>query len=333
MQLVYTHEVASDWNFKDFLGSVKVRSLIGRNDYKVEPGLYKIGNPDANSDVFVSANYKLSFDILRRSLKGINAWILTLDTKGVNVWCAAGKETFGSDELIKRIKTYRLSEIVSHKRLILPQLGAPGISSHIVKKETGFHIKYGPVRATDIKQYINNGYKATESMRRVKFNISDRLLIVPVEIMNSLLNFFLLTIFFIGLSGFSKSGFSLGSMKEEAFKTLVILISAYFSGTVFTPSLLPWIPTKYFSSKGIIIQSLVFIILMISGYLNLPVIIWAAWYLMTIAISSFLAMNFTGASTFTSLSGVNKEMKIFIPIQLTSYITGFLLLIISKFVL
>jgi len=66
-----------------------------RMSYAISPGLYAVGNPTKESDVFVSANYKLSFDVLRRELKGFNAWILVLDTKGINVWCAAGKGTFG----------------------------------------------------------------------------------------------------------------------------------------------------------------------------------------------------------------------------------------------
>ena len=85
-----------------------------------------MGSPSPDSPVLVSANYKLSFDVLRRSLAGIDAWILVLDTKGINVWCAAGKGTFGTEELLRRIAAVRLGEVVSHRRLVLPQLGAPG---------------------------------------------------------------------------------------------------------------------------------------------------------------------------------------------------------------
>ena len=49
--------------------------------YSVAPGLYAVGAPDRESDVLVTANYKLSFDTLRRELKGFNAWVLVLDTK------------------------------------------------------------------------------------------------------------------------------------------------------------------------------------------------------------------------------------------------------------
>ena len=94
----------------------------------MEPGLYALGAPAPDSPVFVSANYTLSFDALRSALRGIDGYLLVLDTKGINVWCAAGKGTFGTDELVARIEATRLAEVVRHRRLILPQLGAPGVA-------------------------------------------------------------------------------------------------------------------------------------------------------------------------------------------------------------
>ena len=90
--------------------------------HRVEPGLYSLGNPMPESPVFVTANYTFSFDALRSSLKGIDGYILVLDTQGVNVWCAAGKGTFGTDELVFRITATRLHEVVKHRVVILPQL-------------------------------------------------------------------------------------------------------------------------------------------------------------------------------------------------------------------
>ena len=114
------------------MGAVMVRWGINRDNYRVNPGLYAVGTPGQESDVFVTANYKLSFDALRKNLAGVNGWILVLDTKGVNVWCAAGKGTFGTKELVNRIKLVLLEKVVNHKRLILPQLGATGVAAHNV---------------------------------------------------------------------------------------------------------------------------------------------------------------------------------------------------------
>lgn len=81
--------------FRDISGAWKARWGINRMSYKVPPGLYAVGQPNQDSPVLVSANYKLSFDMLRKELAGLDAWIMVIDTKGINVWCAAGKGTFG----------------------------------------------------------------------------------------------------------------------------------------------------------------------------------------------------------------------------------------------
>ena len=109
-----------------------------------------LGRPTDASPVFASANYKLSFDALRASLKGRDAWLLVLDTKGINVWCAAGKGTFGTLELVRSIAETELDKIVGHRTVIVPQLGAPGVSAHRVKFYSGFNVVYGPARAEDI---------------------------------------------------------------------------------------------------------------------------------------------------------------------------------------
>jgi len=50
--------------------------------YRVAPGLYAVGAPDGGSPVVVTANYKMSFDLLRRALHGMAAWVVVLDTRG-----------------------------------------------------------------------------------------------------------------------------------------------------------------------------------------------------------------------------------------------------------
>ena len=114
--------VRTELLLSDRLGAYKVRWGFGRTKYRVTPGLYAVGNPDSVSPVFVTANFKLTFDKLRKELSGIDGWILVLDTRGINVWCAAGKGTFGTEELVRRIEAVELHKVVTRKRLILPQL-------------------------------------------------------------------------------------------------------------------------------------------------------------------------------------------------------------------
>ncbi|MEQ8191511.1 MAG: mercury methylation corrinoid protein HgcA [Candidatus Eremiobacterota bacterium] len=319
----------------DLLGLVRMRIGVGRSSYRIEPGLYATGKPDENSPVLVTANYKMTFDLLRRELRGRNLWIMVLDTKGINVWCAAGKGTFGTDELLKRINVTELANIVSHRQLVLPQLGAPGVSAHDVKKKSGFKVIYGPVMAKDIPVFLDSGMKVSTEMRRVRFNLIDRLCMTPLEITGSVKITFIALIISLLTGGLSKEGFSFFSALSEGGKEFLFYLSALLCGTVITPLLLPWIPARAFSIKGaitgiIVLSGLIQIFRDTSspcygGFYFLP------WFLIIPAISSFFAMNFTGSTTYTSLSGVMKEVKIALPVQIFLIAAGLILLIISHF--
>ena len=145
--------IGSDLIWNDLRGHYLVRWNIGRDRFIVEPGLYALGDPGDDSPVLVTANYKLTFDLLRRTLSGRHVWILVLDTKGINVWCAAGKGTFGTEEMLDRIQASRLDEVVNHRRLRVPQLGAPGLAAFEIKKHAGFKVVYGPVMMEDLPAF------------------------------------------------------------------------------------------------------------------------------------------------------------------------------------
>jgi hypothetical protein len=324
--------VSTRIRFKDFLGAVMVRWGINRDNYRVSPGLYAVGNPGPESDVFVTASYKLSFDALRKNLEGVNGWILVLDTKGVNVWCAAGKGTFGTKELVNRIRIVALEKVVNHKRLILPQLGGTGVAAYKVKEETGFNVHYGPVRAADIKKFIGDGYRADKEMRRVTFGFKDRIKLIPNDFMYGKYYLLISMAVLFMISGLNGHGFSFKGFSGNGGPAILKVFLAYIAGIVITPLLLPYLPARHFSLKGFYAGSLVFLILISLKFAGNNIIEIFSWFLIITTISSFLAMNFTGSSTYTSLSGVKKEMKISVPIQIGFALTGIVLQVVEKFI-
>lgn len=325
-------KIACCWNFSDYLGSVKVRCNIGRDNYKVEPGLYAIGNPGTASEVIVTSNYKLTFDVVRRDLEGTDHWLMVLDTKGVNVWCAAGKGTFGTKELLRRLEKVQLGSIVSHRRLILPQLGATGVSAHEVKKASGYTVIYGPVRSADLKQFIRDGLKAGKEMRSVTFTLAERAKLTMNDFVYG--KYYLLGAMFalFLLSGLYSGGFSFSQLLHEGPYAALNMLIAYTAGIILAPLLLPWIPFTTFSMKGAVAGLLVAVPLALLGLCGTSVLSLTAWALMITALSSFMMMNFTGSSTYTSLSGVQKEMKTALPVQIVSASLGLIIFIISKFI-
>lgn len=330
-QLGVIPRVSTQWTFEDRWSTIKVRWSIGRMQYRITPGIYAVGNPDRNSHVFVTGNYKLSFDHLRRALEGIDGWILVLETKGINVWCAAGKGTFGTKELVKRIRHHHLDQIVDHRKLILPQLGATGVAAHEVKRMTDFTVIYGPVLAKDIQAFLTAGLKATDAMRKVTFPFIERLKLIPVDLFYGKYYMLLVPFVFLLFSGLSSKGYSLELALNHGLKAFVNLYSGYLAGCALTPALLPWIPFRRFAVKGLVMGWLVAILLLFAGTLGITLIEKVSWFLMIGGLSSFMAMNFTGSSTFTSLSGVQKEMKTALPVQIAMAVLGIIGWILTRF--
>lgn len=309
----------------------KVRMKIGRMNYKVEPGIYAAGNPTPGSPVLISANYKLSFDVLRQELKNVDAWILVLDSKGINVWCAAGKGTFGTQELVNRIKSTGLGKIVNHKKIIAPQLGAPGISAHQVKKLSGFSVIYGPVKASDIPAFLAAGMKAAAEMRRVRFPLLDRIVLIPVELAQGIRYLVIVTVSFFLLSGLYRGGYSLSRVGEIGTRSMLNLLIVYFGAAILGFVLLPYLPGRSFALKGVIVGVILFLISFFAQLTGSGFVVPAAWLLMMAALSSFIVMNMTGTSHYTSLSGVQKEMRIAVPLQIGAAAVGSLLWIVGRF--
>ncbi|MHB8232214.1 MAG: mercury methylation corrinoid protein HgcA [bacterium] len=326
-------KTSSEWTAADYFGRVKCRvSNSFRMKYKIEPGLYSLGEPDGNSDVFVSANYKLSFNILRKELSGLSVWILVLDTKGINVWCAAGKGTFGTEELVKRISKVKLSSILNHGSIIVPQLGAVGVNADAVFKKTGFKVYFGPVYAKDIKAYLMNGKRKTPEMRKVEFSTLDRLVLTPMEIIPAIKKFLIFGIIVLLFFGLQPSGILFKNAWLSGMPFLLLGLAGIIGGAFITPVLLPFIPFRSFAVKGWIIGIL--LVISVLFFLNSPqqknILIFTVEILFFPMASSYFALQFTGSTTFTNMSGVKKELKIALPVYLISTAISIVLLIIYK---
>jgi hypothetical protein len=227
---------------------------------------------------------------------------------------------------LHRIETVKLGEIVKHRTVILPQLGATGVAAHEVAKLSGFHVIYGPVRASDIKLFLEAGMKATPEMRTVKFNITDRLVLTPVDLVYWIKP---LIIFFGILFLFNALGFGKFGLME-----LIGFFGAVVTGCVITPILLPWIPGRTFAFKGALLGILwtVALLLLNGGFAQLGILKAVSYLLLLPSVSAYTAMNFTGSSTYTSPTGVNKEMRIAIPIMLGASSLGMILLLADSII-
>ena len=198
-------------------------------------GLRRIGNPGRESPVLVTCNFHMTVRRLIRRLRGFDAWLLVADSKGVNVWCAAGGDEFNTHSVVSAVKTTGIADLVDHRTLILPPLGAPGIRAKDVKDQTGWSVRWGPVRAKDIPLYLDAGQRRNEKMKRVTYNGLERL----DTALSSLFPFF-----FLGAMGFLLFG------RHLLLDYLVIGIITF----LFFMLACPWLPGNRGLTKAIFVD-------------------------------------------------------------------------------
>lgn len=204
---------------------------------------------------------------------------------------------------------------MQHSKIILPQLAATGVCAVSVKKDSGFEVLWGPVQARDIQQFVADGCRAGQHMRRVTFTLPERVVLVPVEL--SLLpkptTWVLLAVFI--LSGIGSGIFSFYAAWDRGLVALAAYVAGVLGGAVAAPILLPWIPGRAFALKGTLTEIAAGLLVALAFRNSVNWLEAAALIFFTTAISSYLAMNFTGSTPYTSPSGVEKEMRRAIPIQ------------------
>ena len=309
-------QISRDMACSDRLGAWRVRWGLGRDHYRVKPGVYALGTPDAAAPVLVTANYKLTFDQLRASLSGVDAWLLVVDTRGVNVWCAAGKGTFCAAEVARVVHETRLAEIVRHRRLVLPQLSAPGVAAHRVKEACGFRVTFGPVRAADLPAFLAADMKAGAEMRRVTFGVRERAVLTPLELSFTWDRRMLLAYGgILAVAALDGDGISPARAVRRGGPVIAAAWLALLAGGVVTPLALPWLPGRAFSAKGALAGGVAAAGATAAFRRRLSPAARLALLAGVPAVSSYAAMDFTGCSPITSPSGVELEMRRALPLQ------------------
>lgn len=293
--------------------------------YLVPAGLYAIGDPSPEAPVLVTANYKMSYDLVRRALAGRSVWLLVLETFGINVWCAAGKGSFGTDELVARIAATGLSGVVSHRRLILPILGAPGVAAHEVRRRTGFSVAYATIRAEDLPEYLDHGEVSRASLRELSFTLRERAVLVPVELILALKSVSL-----AGAALYLAAALLFG--EAAAVSALAAYLGAVCTGLALAPLLLPFLPGRSFAVKGALAGVLFSAgLYSLGGGASWSLPVTLAAFLALPALSAFYTLNFTGCTPYTSRSGVKKEMRLGLPVMGGALIASLILVLVQRF--
>ena len=154
----------------------------------------------------------------------------------------------------------------------------------------------------------------------------DRLVLTPMEFVESAkISLTVFGVLFL-INLFAARPFGVSDFLAYAASVLV--------GTVITPVLLPFIPGKAFAFKGWFLGMMVTaLIAWACGWFSLQLLPLGIGYMLALpAHSAFWAMNFTGASTYTSPSGVLKEMKTAVPLIVLAVLLGMVFVLMETLV-
>lgn len=152
-----------------------VGALLRFFPWPSKTGLMEMGRPDKNSPVLVTCNYRLTVARVRRALRGIDAFLLVANSRGINVWCAATGGLLTHHDVLSVLKTSGIEDRVDHRRVILPQLAATGVEASVVARKAGWQVVWGPVYARDIPRFLHTGFDKDRKMREVEFPWRQRL--------------------------------------------------------------------------------------------------------------------------------------------------------------
>jgi len=186
-----------------------------------------------------------------------------------------------------------------------------------------------------LPKFLQTG-KADETMRTVTFSLKERAVLIPLEVCMLWKKLLIALIVFFLVSGISPQIFSFAAGLARSATLLLATLTAILAGTVLTPLLLPWIPFRQFWLKGALAGGLAALLFLFTADVKLHGLALhgleqlALWLWIT-ACSAFLAMNFTGCTPFTSLSGVEKELRRGLPWQIAAATLALILWVAGPF--
>ena len=122
---------------------------------QVQPGLYEINDPGADSALMVTTNFSITYFSVANEVdgSGVPGWLLVADAEGMSVLTAWAAGKFDAERIAKAVKTTSVAEKISHRKLVIP--GHVSVLLGELEEELpGWEILVGPREAVDLPGYL-----------------------------------------------------------------------------------------------------------------------------------------------------------------------------------
>lgn len=121
---------------------------------QVQPGLYEIGEPTADSPLYVTTNFSITYFAVANEISGsgVPGWLLVADAEGMSVLTAWAAGKFDAVRIAKAVKENGVAAKLNHKKLVIP--GHVSVLLGEIEEELpDWKILVGPREAVDIPGY------------------------------------------------------------------------------------------------------------------------------------------------------------------------------------
>jgi len=122
---------------------------------QVQPGIYEINNPTADSPAMVTTNFSITYFSVANEVEGSGqpAWLLVTDAEGMSVLTAWAAGKFDSERIAKAVKEFDLGSKISKKQIVLPGHVAV-LSGELEEELPDWEIRVGPREAVDLPSFM-----------------------------------------------------------------------------------------------------------------------------------------------------------------------------------
>jgi len=131
-----------------------------RKPVAVDSVLRAFGNPDQASPLLFTTNFALTYYTVASDIEsaGISCYLLVVDTEGISVESAVAGRKLTADKVAESIRTFKASEKVSHRTMIIP--GRAARLSGEIEEATGWNVMVGPVDSSGIPKFLQEKWKS-----------------------------------------------------------------------------------------------------------------------------------------------------------------------------
>jgi len=122
---------------------------------QVQPGIYEINGPNADSPVLVTTNFSITYFSVANEVEGsgLPAWLLVADAEGMSVLTAWAAGKFDAERIAKSVKQFGIADKINRKRIVLPGHVAM-LSGELEEELPGWDIRVGPREAVDLPAFM-----------------------------------------------------------------------------------------------------------------------------------------------------------------------------------